>query len=128
MQDWIIQRYNKGQDKYYIDAISINDPTQSITLWLKDKDKPKEIGYGWLVLYDFLFNPKWGFAKAFWGGGYSCGHFSEKKDCGYCENVSRNGNNFCPYRLTIDKQRTQEMSISEDPLQYLEQFRGDNEK
>lgn len=56
MKQWIIKRYNKGQDKW-----RASDWQNGVMLYKCN------ISYHstWVVLYDFLFNPKWGFAKAF---------------------------------------------------------------
>lgn len=95
MQQWIIDRYNKGQKEY---GKQINDVHDCYVYF----------NHGNTTLYNFLFNPKYGFAKAFWGHelldpGYA--HFKEDQ-CKYIWH-------YC----------IQEMAISEDPLKYLEQFK-----
>ena len=90
MDKWIIRRYNKGQSLWKLKAfingyIAFDDPVCST------------------ILYDFLFNPKWGFGKAFWG-----------------DEILFEGcaDEFTPYIDNI-----QRMVISPNPLKYLEQFK-----
>ena len=93
MKQWIIDRYNKNQKKYKA------EPNKHIRdlIYIITTDQ-------YIVLYDFLFNPKYGFAEAFWG---------DKK---------------IPMLLTKQlvsscKYHKAEMAISKDVLKYLEQFK-----
>jgi hypothetical protein len=57
MEQWIIDRYNKKNKYFNMYAIAI-DGMYCIRSRMKFHRVNK---------YNFLFNPKWGFAKAFWG-------------------------------------------------------------
>jgi len=102
MKQWIIDRYNKGQDKYWYPH------KENAKNWysnLLKKTIPSDTN-----LYDFLFNPKWGFAKAFWGE-----NSTQNMLCKECYAPTKWINKY-QYHL-------QQMAISKDPLEYLEQFK-----
>ena len=103
MKQWIIDRYNKGQDKYKFE--NRNDCYYAISVAHRDE-------WTSIHLYDFLFNPKWGFAKAFWGDDWlkNTGLFYYKDD--FEEE----------YEMPGDKYHLQQLAIAPDPLEYLEQF------
>ena len=96
MKQWIIDRYNKKQRKYEIDDVVYSNEVDEWVIYFKGED------FSCPVLYDFLFNPKWGFAKAFWEG------YSETWD---------------GHQIEAWVKHLQQMAISEDPLEYLERFR-----
>jgi hypothetical protein len=91
MDQWIIDRYNKGQDKYFL-----------------KRD-----------IFNFLFNPKWGFAKAFWSDKEvtkCCGEeYDPDRACFACGNPSD--------WIHLYEYHLQQMVISKDPIKYLEQFK-----
>jgi hypothetical protein len=113
MKQWIIDRYNKGQDKYFLKNIDYSGFDIVV------RDKQNIYNFANLEIYNFLFNPKWGFAKAFWGDKEvtaCCGEeYDPDKICCSCWNYA-NWLNKHEYYL-------QQMAISKDPLEYLEQFK-----
>ena len=112
MKQWIIDRYNKEQDKYGANELLIDQ----IDIYYKNT--MPEIPIATISLYDFLFNPKWGFAKAFWGE-WEC---QIQKPLGIIPvpftSATQQGSG-----LTIDKYHLQRMAISDDPIKYLDQFK-----
>ena len=104
MKQWIIDRYNKGQDEYEasngIDELLVGNTCS------QDRHKTE--------LYDFLYNPKWGFAKAFWGDRQvkvDSVHFDDDDECS--TDIHEN----------LWKVKIQQMATAPDPLQYLEKFK-----
>ena len=96
MDQWVIDRYNKGQDRYCARTINheieIDDSHFPASPIRRSK-------------WDFLYNPKWGFAEAFWGNEL----IKVRKFAPAYKPA-------CFYYLT-------KMVISDDPLKYLEQFK-----
>jgi hypothetical protein len=107
MKQWIIDRYNQGQFEWEVgNGVSCVNFEDNIMMHTTDKRILKCIH---ITLYDFLFNPKWGFTKAFWGD----------------ENIilrGRDGN----FYTSRSEYFTSQMVISEDPLEYLEQFKDEH--
>ena len=108
MKQWIIDRYNKGQDKHEVFLKMFTD---------EEGEKFYELAYGeefidctLINLYDFLFNPEWGFAKAFW---------RRKKKNLYTKFADKLDGPSWQHHL-------QQMAIAPDPLEYLEQFKEEN--
>lgn len=101
MNQKIIDRYNKGQDKYeYRDYLS--------SLIVKSTGLTEKT---YISIYDFLFNPKWGFAKAFFGKELNHRKYDITKE---------------PYfhhsgYLSEDEYHLQQMAIAPDVLEYLEE-------
>ena len=93
MKQWIIDRYHKGggwKSIYLKDgAINCHGDIDQLAFEIS--------------LYDFLFNPKWGFAKAFWG---------EKPALSFIKGIDYF------YQANL-----MEMSIHPKPLEYLESFK-----
>ena len=109
MKQWIIDRYNAGQSKWQITRLQ----QDCIEVYEDDRESSYI-----LTLYDFLFNPKWGFAKAFWRDNElcsSCGGDTaiDNGSCSLCE---------CDYWIKSYQYHIQQMVISPDPLEYLEKF------
>jgi hypothetical protein len=103
MKQWVIDRYNKGQDKYEI--LNYNSIFDTITIETLGTAFYEDCN---ISLYNFLFNPEFGFAKAFWGedtvwetNGYTQWNYGKKQ-----------------YQYHL-----QQMAISDDPEKYLEQFK-----
>ncbi len=115
MNQWIIDRYNAGQDKW----LSGIDTYENIKVIGTNLGHYLFKNGGIVMLYDLLFNPRWGFAKAFWGD-WEC-------------IVEPHSNLIVPIRFetprqtgsgqTIDKFQSMAMVIEDDPLAYLEQFK-----
>lgn len=128
MQDWIIKRYNEGQDKYKITTIKEIWDTYRLTI----EEKACNTTLKGIYLYNFLFNPKWLFAKAFWGEERVCLYCGHKFNMDYvcCTQYEAH----CPvgtdYPASIKKYKyhLSQMVLYPDPLKYLEQFRENNEK
>ena len=164
MKQWIMQRYNKGQDYWKIRPIKpekddtidgfydlkineYNDITlikvsslyyEMFYIHHAEPDGGNLEGHR-ISLYDFLFNPNWGFAKAFFKTikHYSCA--DDFPNLCECEGVNgrgdcvwiEDGKNYkdCPqYQVEWIEDyeyHLQQMAISDNPLEYLEQFKDD---
>jgi hypothetical protein len=108
VKQWIIDRYNEGQDKWKIKAIEEKGENNGVVIGKDIAASCYNIPY-----YDFLFNPKWGFAKAFWGK-YHTIHCQDNYMC----RTNQKWIEGYEYQL-------QQMAISKDPLKYLEQFKDE---
>jgi len=106
MKQWIIDRYNKGQSEWIVDDEDVIDKSGNIAIRPNTENNALDLNV--ISLYDFLFNPKWGFAKAFWKG---------LKDV---KLVSDTGKEII---IRGWEWKLQVMAISENPLEYLEQFK-----
>lgn len=101
MDKWIIERYNQGQSKY-TGSIIPSDYFDQVGIFVSCIEGTLK-GHG-VPIYDFLFNPKYEFAKAFWGDE------GEILDGGYT-NVG-----WWQYHLML-------LAITEDKLEYLRSFK-----
>ena len=107
MKDWIIQRYNNGQNKYLIKM-------QVCDILIKRKaDKNDNYDSMLCCEYDFLFNQKWGFAKAFFG--------TKEKFYSY-DGIHITGERLEEWQRELRCVLT-EIINNRDPLEYLEQFK-----
>ncbi len=108
LPQFVIDRYNSGQDKWQL----INDVVSNVVkLIIVPKDAPEILWHKQpFILYDFLFNPKWGFAKAF---------------CHYIKSweIDLIGQ-YPPWThiFVIENDFKRRMAIAPDVIKYLEQF------
>lgn len=119
MSQWIIDRYNKGQEIYIVFSELHKTLEQAlanenvISIGFKNYRKNgKDIVR--ISLFDYLFNPKWGFAIAFWGEKETYDEYHPEDD----ETVT--------YIQAFHEgweHHIQQMVISKHPLKYLEQFK-----
>jgi hypothetical protein len=123
MKQWIIDRYNKGQDKYKIYNDQENREGVLICVY------PVVKACMSVSLYDFLFNPKWGFAKAFWGkelGQDVCKICGAKDECEHQDISYTWYHDETKFDISYYEYHLQQMAISPDPLKYLEQFKEES--
>ena len=106
MKQWMIDRYNKGQDKY---IFGVTDDGRYSYI---EKSKPSASCLS-ISLYDFLFNLKWEFAKAFFG---------EEEDFYSYDGVHATGENLKKWQWGLRCILT-EIINGRDPLVMLESFR-----
>lgn len=117
MKQWIIDRYNKGQDKY---TAEFQSPFNNVLIMhpLKGR-KSYRNNYRNISQWDFLFNFAWGFAKAFWGSVLII--MDSGKEVIQNPDIPKSAKDmFCTERWKAHLCR---MAISPDPLEYLEQFK-----
>jgi hypothetical protein len=122
MEQWIIDKYNKGQKIYYAAKKSY----LKNAIVLLDYKKIGEIKEK-ICFYDFLFNPKWEFARVFWGEErWTCPESCLKRNgvcgIGHCGDA---GILVCEMVDYEWEYHLQEMVIADDLLKYLEQFKED---
>ena len=117
MEKWKMERYNKGQTVY---GKQIKEVLNSYVYF----------NHGYTLLYDFFFNPEYGFAKAFWPGKVCsvCGNSLEKDDWEYLSSLEtscwyhkRDWTNF--ELISAEYYHLQQMSIVLDINKYLDQFK-----
>lgn len=136
MKQWIIDRYNKGQERKQVQGVVQNEQHSRISIIISNKDNPHSYEIG---LYDFLFDPEVGFAKAFWPDTKSekkmciCSDIGEPEKCVYDFPIYHEGecsqpdNKNCEdYKIIIQEHweyPLQQMAIADDVLEYLEQFK-----
>jgi hypothetical protein len=115
MEQWIIDKYNKGQKIYYAAKKSY----LKNAIVLLDYEKIGELKEK-ICFYDFLFNPKWGFARAFWGNDLiTIIDGQEIKQDRELLSIDA-GKMFCQERWQY---HLQQMVIADDPIKYLERFK-----
>ena len=126
MKQWIIDRYNEGQNKYGIQEFVIqrlNDANVCIVrvLMCSNGGSGSDNLDFRIDLYDFLFNPKWGFSKAFWGEGLG---ILDKNL--FIHQKSTQGLSKKTIKTFIRPHwyfRIKQMVVLDDPLKYLESFK-----
>jgi hypothetical protein len=135
MKQWIIDKYNKGQDRYILKDDRVNSALVNYANYIRlfKKEEYPEISLPLMTLHEFLFNHKWGFAKAFWGTedccGYCGGTLEEQLNEFIC---SKSLDGYCPigydYPMSTSKYiyHIQQMVLLENPLKYLEQFKDEH--
>lgn len=130
MNQHMIDRYNKGQDEFNVRINSDRIKTSGIYIIDEFFLVNKKLHESFIItLYDFLFNPKWGFAKAFWGkttqwmkvvDGEPIDVVGEKE----AEEINNDDEYWTQAKPTNGWQLSlQQMVIHPNPLQYLEQFK-----
>ena len=125
MKQWIIERYNKGQDKYFAVNSVYDQLSYSEREKILEKRKVIDLNRASCALYDFLFNPKWEFSKAFWGEGEMITDQDTREKMYQIEDDKYRGlQNYICVNKPAYKYRLQEMAISLNPLKYLEQFKS----
>jgi len=115
VNQWLINRYIKGQNKYK--KVVFDKKCDSVFKgFIKIYMSDNSVFH--VSLYDFLFNPEWGFAKAFWGDKY-CIETKTGRPLPYPAELATDS--FSDMKMY--QYHLQQMVISKDPLKYLEQFK-----
>jgi len=115
----IIDKYNEGQDELEVVLIYIGDSKGY--LLIRDKKQDKK-GFD-ITICDFLTNPEYGFAKAYWGDDevcQYCGHNPGDKDrFAVCNNCIQELDTEFDLKLSW-QYHLQQMVISENWIKYIE--------
>lgn len=108
MEQFIIDRYHEGQDEWEIEKVN----RHSIRVWKNDLFED-------ISFYDFLFNHKWGFAKAFSKTIYD-NHQCHILDGGH--NLE-DEYSYDAIEFDLERMLLEEMATSKDHLKYLKLYK-----
>lgn len=119
IEPWIINRYQEGQDSFLINEIGEYNPRVDghpriyVEVYFVNG-----AGYLKLTLHEFLFNPQWKFAIAFWGTEGTCSQCGSNRPC-LC------GSKLVPVPI-ISKYEyyIQRLAVFSDPITYLQRFKN----
>jgi hypothetical protein len=117
MKQWIIDRYNKGQDKYFLYY-----DNEYFIKYLHEPEKSRWDEAVLCCVEYILYSKDIGFAKAFWGDEVLNCEWCEKNGTGNFGHCSA-GIMICNVVCYVYKYRLLYMAIAPDPLEYLEQFK-----
>lgn len=115
MEQFIIDRYHEGQDEYKITDFAIDIDTGINYIVMGQFPLPRCN----INLYEFLFNPKWGFAKAFSKTIYD-NHQCHILDGGH--NLE-DEYSYDAIEFDLERMLLEEMATSKDHLKYLKLYK-----
>jgi len=116
MKQWILDKYNGGQSEF--EVVHTSKSLYDLKHLYTSIDGVER--YSSIKLYDFIYNPKYGFAKAIWGEDMVC---SDTGNSG-CDECDCKNYDKCVGEISKYWYFLKQIVLFEDPEKYLEMIKN----